>query len=202
MRHSLLIGLAVTIGACAASVDPELERSPLTARSLRVMMPPPLSRFEAVVTADSVRLRMPVFGADVLRWDVVPYRERPGVEYLFEAQWDTARGPTPDGRFVEAVAATLDNPPQAPQHGTLTELIQAMTVRAIGLSRAQGRLQHGWVADHSVRVTAEDSSLVIWLAPSARLARMRRVHPDSVAFTAFLSPQGTVYRRTVAIRYR
>ena len=203
MRRPLLIGLAFMIGGCASAVDPELQHSPLTARSLRLLMPPPLARFEAVVTADSMRLRMPVLGADVLRWDVVPYRERPGVEYMFEAQWDTVRGPMMDvGRYVEAVAVTLDEPPRAPRQGTLSELIQAMTVQAIGLSKADGRVRSGWVADRSVRVTAEDSSVVIWLAPSPRLARVRRVHPDSIQFAVFLSPQGIAYRRTVPLRYR
>jgi hypothetical protein len=201
MRILPRIGVLLLAGACARTA-PMPEHSPLTARGLKELLPPPLERFEALVTRDSARFRMPVLGADSLRWDVVPYEERPGVEYMFEVQWDTTRSPLNVGRYVEAVQATLDNPPQAPHRGTLGQLIDELTVRAVGLSMVDGRIRGGWVADRSIRVTAEDSSLVIWMGSSARLARLRRTHPDSADITVFASPQGTAYNRTLPIRYR
>lgn len=188
--------------ACAGHQGPPPQHSPLTARHLRELLPPPMSRFDALVTADSARFRMPVFGADSLSWDVVPYEQRPGAEYMFEVQWDTTRSFGTGSRYVEAVAARLDNAPRAPSRGTLSQLIEELSVRAVGFTTAGGRIRGRWVADKSIRVSAEDSSLVIWMGPSVRLSRMRRTHPDSAYVTVFSTPRGTTYRRTLPIRYR
>mgnify|MGYP001598692421 CR=1 FL=1 len=197
----LLIGTLVTEG-CTRPPPTLAAHNPATAVRLRTILAPPEQRFVAQVSRDSAIFVLPVPIRQEWSWDVIPWDKRPGSEYLFEVQWDTANGSAQQmGHYVEALSLTRDAPPQRAHRGPLSTLARSLTPRILPRGTAPSAAARSWGSELTFSVMPDELGIVFRLGASERLARLWRTHPDTAHFTAMLSPLGVVYRRAVRIQY-